>query len=180
MIGIIGGTILLERQALTGVQADTVETGHGPAEIERGTLAGVPVALVQRHGRRRDRPPHRVNHGANLTALAALGARQVLALGSTGALRAGLTVPALMVPHDYINFFDTTVFNDRLVHVTPGFDEPLRALLIEEARRTAGERARPAARCRSTTAASTSRCAGRGSTPPPRSPWPVASPTAWA
>jgi 5'-methylthioadenosine phosphorylase len=139
MIGIIGGTILLERQALIGVQADTVETGHGPAEIERGTLAGVPVALIQRHGRRRDRPPHRVNHGANLTALAALGVRQVLALGSTGALRVGLTVPALMVPHDYINFFDTTVFHDRLVHVTPGFDEPLRALLIEEARRTAGE-----------------------------------------
>jgi 5'-methylthioadenosine phosphorylase len=30
------------------------------------------------------------------------------------------------------------VFHDRLVHVTPGFDEPLRALLIEEARRATG------------------------------------------
>jgi 5'-methylthioadenosine phosphorylase len=136
MIGIIGGTILLERQALAGAHPDTVETGHGPAELERGTLGGVPVALVQRHGRRRDRPPHRVNHPANLTALAALGARQVLALGSTGALRPELDIPALMVPHDYINFFDTTVFHDRLVHVTPGFDQPLRALLLEEARRT--------------------------------------------
>jgi 5'-methylthioadenosine phosphorylase len=135
MIGIIGGTILLERQALIGAQADVIETGHGPAELERGTLGGVPVALVQRHGRRRDRPPHRVNHPANLTALGALGARQVLALGSTGALRPSLQIPALMVPHDYINLFDTTVFHDRLVHVTPGFDEPLRALLLEEARR---------------------------------------------
>jgi 5'-methylthioadenosine phosphorylase len=40
-----------------------------------------------------------------------------------------------MVPHDYINFFDTTIFDDRLVHVTPGFDRALRQLLIEEARR---------------------------------------------
>jgi 5'-methylthioadenosine phosphorylase len=52
---------------------------------------------VQRHGRRRDRPPHRINHPANLWALRSLGARQVLALGSTGCLRADIDLPALMV-----------------------------------------------------------------------------------
>jgi 5'-methylthioadenosine phosphorylase len=34
-----------------------------------------------------------------------------------------------------VNFFETTIFDDRLVHVTPGFDEQLRGLLLEEARR---------------------------------------------
>ena len=134
MIGVIGGTILLEQPALAGAHPQLVETAHGSADLDVGHLAGVEVALVQRHGRHRDRPPHRVNHAANLAALAALGARQVLALGSTGCLRAELPLPALMIPHDYINFFDTTVFDDRLTHVTPGFDPALRALLIEQAR----------------------------------------------
>jgi 5'-methylthioadenosine phosphorylase len=138
MIGIIGGTILLERQALSGARPQTVETPYGSAELDLGSLGGVEVALLQRHGRRRDRPPHRVNHAANLAALSALGARQILALGSTGCLRAELELPALMIPHDYINFFDVTIFDDRLMHVTPGFDEPLRQILIEEAGARAG------------------------------------------
>jgi 5'-methylthioadenosine phosphorylase len=137
IIGIVGGTILLERQALGDAHARTLETPYGTADLDLGTLAasGCRVALVQRHGRKRDRPPHRINHAANLAALASLGVRDVLALASTGALKAELQVPALMVPHDYINFFDTTIFDDRLVHVTPGFDPRLRELLIEEARR---------------------------------------------
>lgn len=134
MIGIIGGTILLERQALVGAAPRVVETPHGSADLDVGRLGEVEVALVQRHGRHRDRPPHRVNHAANLAALGALGASDVLALGSTGCLRPELPLPALMVPHDYINFFDTTVFDDSLTHVTPGFDEGLRQLLIETAR----------------------------------------------
>jgi 5'-methylthioadenosine phosphorylase len=134
MIGIIGGTILIERRALDAPELRDIATPHGPAEVDVGELSGVPVALVQRHGRRRDRPPHTINHPANLSALQALGITRVIGLGSTGCLRADLELPALMVPHDYINFFEATVFHDRLVHVTPGFDEDLRRLLIEEAR----------------------------------------------
>jgi len=134
MIGVIGGTILLEVEALRGAEAREVSTPYGTAEVDVGSLGGACVALVQRHGRKRDKPPHRINHAANLAALASLGARQVIALGSTGCLRAELDLPALMVPHDYINFFETTIYDDRLVHVTPGLDEELRALLIAEAR----------------------------------------------
>jgi 5'-methylthioadenosine phosphorylase len=134
MIGIIGGTILLEVEALRQAEVRTIATPHGSAEVDVGAIGGTEVALVQRHGHRRDTPPHRINHGANLAALASLGAKRVVALGSTGCLRAELELPALMVPHDYINFFETTVFDHSLVHVTPGFDDELRQLLIAEAR----------------------------------------------
>jgi 5'-methylthioadenosine phosphorylase len=134
VIGLIAGTVLLERQALSAVDARQITTPYGPAEVDVGQMNGVPVALVQRHGRRRDRPPHTINHAANLAALASLGVQKVLALGSTGCLRDDIDLPALMVPDDYINFFDTTIFNDRLVHVTPGFDEDLRARLLAAAR----------------------------------------------
>jgi 5'-methylthioadenosine phosphorylase len=134
MIGIIGGTLLLEVNAIERAQPRDLVTPHGTAEIDVGFMAGREVALVQRHGRRRDRPPHRIPHGANLTALASLGVQQVIGLGSTGCLRAEVELPALMVPDDYINFFETSIYDDRLVHVTPGFDEGLRQLLIAEAR----------------------------------------------
>jgi 5'-methylthioadenosine phosphorylase len=134
MIGIIGGTILIERRALDAPEPRDIGTPYGSAEVDVGQLSGVPVALVQRHGRRRDRPPHRINHPANLSALQSLGVSRVIGLGSTGCLRADVDLPALIVPHDYINFFESTVFDDRLVHVTPGFDEELRRTLIEEAR----------------------------------------------
>jgi 5'-methylthioadenosine phosphorylase len=133
VIGLLAGTVLLERQALVSAEIRLVETPYGKAEVDVGEMAGFEVALVQRHGRRRDCPPHRINHAANLAALAQLGVQKVLALGSTGCLRADIELPALMVPDDYINFFDVTIFDDRLVHVTPGFDEGLRAILIEEA-----------------------------------------------
>jgi len=137
-VGIIGGTILLERNVLSNPQPRELETPYGDAEVEMGEIAGCPVAFVQRHGRRRDRPPHRINHAANLAALQSLGATRVVGLGSTGCLRAEVGLPALMVPHDYINFFETTIYDDRLVHVTPGFDEDLRRLLIEEAKTRSG------------------------------------------
>jgi 5'-methylthioadenosine phosphorylase len=137
MIGIIGGTILIERRAIESPEPREIDTPHGAADLDLGTVAGLPVAFVQRHGRRRDRPPHRINHPANLAALQSLGVTRVVALGSTGCLRAQLELPALLVPHDYINFFESTIFNDRLGHVTPGFDEELRAILIEEARASA-------------------------------------------
>ncbi len=134
MIGLIAGTVLIERQVLTKVESRLIETPYGHAEVDLGQLGGHEVAYVPRHGRKRDRPPHVINHAANFAALAGLGAKQVLALGSTGCLRAQIDLPALMVPDDYINFHDVTVFADRLVHVTPGFDEGLRAVLIEQAR----------------------------------------------
>ena len=138
MIGIIGGTLLLDVEALRRPQARQVVTPYGTADVDVGEIAGVEAALVQRHGRHRDRPPHRISHGANLAALSSLGARRVIGLGSTGSLRADIELPALMVPHDYINFYESTVFDDRLVHITPGFDEGLRQILIEEAQREAG------------------------------------------
>jgi 5'-methylthioadenosine phosphorylase len=51
------------------------------------------VALVQRTAASANRPPHRINHAANLAALASLGVRDVLALASTGALKAELDCP---------------------------------------------------------------------------------------
>jgi len=136
MIGVIGGTHLLEANLLEDKKELEVQTPFGLAEIDVGILNGIKVALIQRHGRKKDRPPHRINHQANFYALKSLGVRKVVAMGSAGSLREDIEIPAVMIPHDYIDFFSgVTVFNNSLVYITPGFDEEIRRTLIDIAKR---------------------------------------------
>jgi 5'-methylthioadenosine phosphorylase len=135
VIGIIGGTLLLENDFLEDREETELRTPFGVAEVDLGHLNGVEVAVIQRHGRRKNRPPHMVNHPANFYAFKALGAEKVIGLGSVGCLREEVEIPALIIPHDYIDFFSSaTVFNDSLVYITPGFDETVRKVLIETAK----------------------------------------------
>lgn len=136
MIGIVGGTHLLENEILTEKKELEVQTPFGIAEIDVGFLDGVEVAVVQRHGRKRDKPPHRVNHQANFYALKSLGVKIAIGMGSAGCLREDIEIPTIIIPHDYIDFFSgVTVFNDSLVYITPGFDEEVREVLLSVAKR---------------------------------------------
>ncbi|MCS7118885.1 MAG: 6-oxopurine nucleoside phosphorylase [Archaeoglobaceae archaeon] len=136
MIGVIGGTHLLETGILEDKKEFELQTPFGVAEVDLGLLSSIKVALIQRHGRKKDKPPHKINHRANFYALKSLGVRRVIAMGSAGCLREDIEIPAIMIPHDYIDFFSgTTVFNDSLIYITPSFDERIRKVLIEAARR---------------------------------------------
>lgn len=135
MIGIVGGTHLLENEILKEKREIEVQTHFGVAEIDLGILDNVEVAIVQRHGKKRDKPPHRINHQANFYALKSLGVTKVIGMGSAGCLREEIEIPAIIVPHDYIDFFSgVTIFNDSLVYVTPGFDEGIRKILLSVAK----------------------------------------------
>ncbi|MET1124613.1 MAG: 6-oxopurine nucleoside phosphorylase [Archaeoglobaceae archaeon] len=134
MIGIVGGTHILEIE-FEGLRDVNVSTPFGEAELYVGKFEEIDVAVIQRHGRRKNKPPHRINHAANFYALKSLGVKYVVAMGSVGCLREEYEVPAVIIPHDYIDFFSgVTVYEDKLVHVTPGFDEYIRQKLIEAAR----------------------------------------------
>ena len=136
MIGIIGGTHILEIEVLKDVEETRIETPYGVAEVDVGTIDGIDVAIIQRHGKNKDKPPHRINHPANFHALKSLGVKYVIGMGSVGSLKEEFTIPSLIIPHDYIDFFSgVTVYNDSLVHITPGFDEYLRSVLLKVAKK---------------------------------------------
>ncbi len=134
-LAISGGTNILNLKVLEEVEELKVKTPFGEANIDVGEVRGMKIALLRRHGKKNDIPPHRINHAANFWALKELGVKYVLGMGSVGCLRKEIKLPALAVPHDYIDFFSgaTTVVSE-LVHITPGFDEWLRNLIIEEAK----------------------------------------------
>lgn len=85
-IGIITGS---GSHAVAGFEGDgpePVRTEWGEALVARGTLAGVEVLHVSRHGEGHVRLSNHVNHRANIAALAQLGARGAIAATVCGAV----------------------------------------------------------------------------------------------
>ena len=119
MLAIIGGTSLLDCP-LPPLEARAVPTPFGAASV----LAGDGFVLLLRHGN--GRPPHRVNHRANLAAIALAGADRVVLIGSTGSLRAEHRPGSLLVPADYATTAPVpTIHDGAIVHVAPGFSPAL-------------------------------------------------------
>ena len=106
---------------------------EGPAGDGSGDEAGLPggVVALQRHGRDPYRPPHLIDHGANLRLLAERGCDRVLAISSVGSLRADLGVGSFVCPHDFIALNGAgSMFDDARGHVVPGFDPEWRDAVI--------------------------------------------------
>src|SRR3989442_13934168 len=85
------------------------------------------VPFLARHGPAHTVPPHRVNHRANLWALRDAGADRIIATSSVGSLKLPVRPGTLVVPHDYVAFWDIRTFYDTEVrHATPVLDDGLR------------------------------------------------------
>ena len=112
LLAIIGGSGLYELPGLTDTAWVEVDTPWGaPSDaIFTGTLAtaGGParLAFLPRHGRGHRLPPSALNYRANIAALKALGATDVISLSAVGGLRADLS-PGTFVLVD--QFIDRTV-----------------------------------------------------------------------
>jgi 5'-methylthioadenosine phosphorylase len=136
-VGIIGGSALGDAFDLEEEQTKSPGTPHGaPSDAPRvGVHAGVPVAFLPRHGKDHRVPPHKLNHRANLWALKEVGVTHILGTSSTGSLKKTIRPGMFVVPDDYIGFWNIpTLYDDRVVHVTPTLDPGLRAALVAGAK----------------------------------------------
>jgi 5'-methylthioadenosine phosphorylase len=126
-IGVIGGSGLYD--FLDEYETVEVDTPFGrPSDpLVVGEVGGRSVAFVARHGKGHRFPPHRVNYRANLWALRAVGARQVLAPCAVGSLRADQGPGTVVVPDQVVDRTwgrEHTVYDVEgpVVHV--GFADP--------------------------------------------------------
>jgi len=131
-IALLGGTVFLDHEVFDGGEWQCVNSGFGEAEI----LVKEGLIFLPRHGRHSNRPPHTINHQANMKALKDRGVSHVVAVNSTGSLSTEYPPGSLVIPEDYINLWDEkTFFNDSLTHITPFLDESLRQALLDAASR---------------------------------------------
>lgn len=105
-LAILGGTGVDQLEGLSVAAAERVETPFGAvsADIESGRFCGVEVLFLQRHGKPRSLPPHRINYRANLWALQHLGVTHVVALNAVGGIHTVLRPGMLVLPDQIIDY----------------------------------------------------------------------------
>jgi len=146
-IAVIGGSGLYQMPQLTDVEEMDIDTPFGrPSDsILVGTLAGIRVAFLPRHGRGHFLTPSEVPYRANIFALKTLGVERALSISACGSLREDYAPGHIVIPDQ---LFDNTrdergrtFFGDGMVaHI--GVADPFCAqtsgLLAEHTRATGG------------------------------------------
>ncbi|MEM9370871.1 MAG: S-methyl-5'-thioadenosine phosphorylase, partial [Pseudomonadota bacterium] len=108
IIGVIGGSGLYEIEGLEGAEWRTVNGpwGEPSDQILTGTLSGVRIAFLPRHGRGHRIPPTEINFRANIDALKRVGVTDILSISAVGSFREDMA-PGHFVLVD--QFIDRTV-----------------------------------------------------------------------
>jgi len=104
-LGIIGGSGLYEMEGLENIDSVSVLTPFGePSDvIVTGTLEGLKMAFLPRHGKGHRITPSEINYRANIWALKSLGVDSVISVSAVGSMKEEIVPGDLVVPHQFID-----------------------------------------------------------------------------
>lgn len=104
-IGVIGGSGVYQIEGLQDAAWTVVETPWGAPsdEILTGTLGGVPMCFLPRHGRGHVHLPTEVPFRANIDALKRLGCTDLIAVSAVGSLREDFAPGDMVVLDQFID-----------------------------------------------------------------------------
>ncbi|MBD2364538.1 S-methyl-5'-thioadenosine phosphorylase [Anabaena minutissima FACHB-250] len=128
-IGIIGGSGLYKMEALKDVEEVQIETPFGsPSDaLIMGSLDGVRVAFLARHGRNHTLLPSELPFRANIYAMKQLGVEYLISASAVGSLKAEAKPLDMVVPNQFIDRTKnrvSTFFGEGIVaHIA--FGEPI-------------------------------------------------------
>ena len=103
--GIIGGSGLYKMEGLEDMREIAVDTPYGaPSDaIATGTLDGVPVAFLARHGHSHSTLPGDIPFRANIWALKSLGVDYLVSVSAVGSLKEALAPRHMALPDQFID-----------------------------------------------------------------------------
>jgi len=125
-IGVIGGSGLYQIEKLRNVEEVKLETPFGcPSDVYVvGSIDGVRVAFLPRHGKGHKLLPHEVNYRANIYGFKMLGVKYLLGLSACGSLQEKLMPCDIALVDQFIDrtrHREDTFFGDGIVcHVSFG------------------------------------------------------------
>lgn len=107
VIGVIGGSGLYEIEELTDVEEVVIETPFGaPSDAYiTGTLEGVKMVFLPRHGRGHRYLPSEVNYRANIYGMKQLGVERIISVSAVGSMKEEIVPGHIVIPDQ---FFDRT------------------------------------------------------------------------
>ena len=144
LIGVIGGSGLYQMDALSEVEEVSLDTPFGrPSDnYILGTLGGVTVAFLPRHGRGHRLLPTELPFRANIYGMKMLGVERIISASAVGSLKEELKPMDIVFPDQ---FFDrtskriSTFFGDGIAaHVT--FADPVCKDLVDALEATAHDK----------------------------------------
>jgi len=146
-VGIIGGSGLYKMEGMTGMEKVKVNTPFGePSDaIILGSLEGVRVAFLPRHGQGHQISPAELPTKANIYALKSLGVERIVSVSAVGSLKEEIAPLDIVIPDQLIDVTKgraSTFFTDGIVGHVP-FAEPFCPVLSQlsfEASARAGAR----------------------------------------
>jgi 5'-methylthioadenosine phosphorylase len=143
-LGIIGGSGLYELPGLEQRREVVVDTPFGPPSdaLVTGTMHGVRMAFLPRHGRGHRLAPHELPFRANLHAMKQLGMGCVVGISAVGSLQEHIHPGELVLVDQFVDrtrgrTHESTFFGDGCVahaHFADPVWEPLRQLALQAAR----------------------------------------------
>ena len=120
IMAVIGGSGLYEMQGLEETRELNIDTpfGHPSAPIVTGTLEGLRVAFLARHGIGHHITPSEVPYQANIFALKSLGVQRIISVSACGSLKEELEPGHVVIPdqiYDNTNNRPRTFFENGFV-----------------------------------------------------------------
>ena len=142
LIAVIGGTGLNTMPGFQIASQQQVETRWGlpSAPLQRGSLDGVELVFLARHGAGHTTAPHAINYRANIQALKDVGVSAVIAINAVGGIRDDYPPASVGVPDQLIDYTSGREHSfcgagEPLQHIdfTEPFDPGLRSQLLAAA-----------------------------------------------
>src|SRR6201992_1029678 len=92
VLGIIGGSGIYDLPGLESVREETIKSpwGEPSAPLRRGTIAGLPIVFLPRHGAGHRLSPSDINYRANIDALKRAGVTDLVSLSACGSFKEDL------------------------------------------------------------------------------------------
>ena len=143
-LGVIGGSGIYDLPGLQDRKEVAVDTPFGPPSdaLITGTLSGVRMAFLPRHGRGHRLAPHELPFRANLHAMKQLGMDCVVGISAVGSMKEHIEPGHLVLVDQFLDrtrgrTHESTFFGDGCVahaHFADPVWEPLRQLALQAAR----------------------------------------------
>jgi len=140
-LGIIGGSGIYELNDIVSPEWTSVESLYGSPsdEILTGSINGISIAFLPRHGRGHSLSPSNINYRANIDCLKSIGVTDIISLSAVGSLKDNIKPGSFVIIDQFIDrtfarkktFFDEGI----VAHVSMAkpVSQPLGKLILESA-----------------------------------------------
>jgi 5'-methylthioadenosine phosphorylase len=105
VLGIIGGSGVYDLPGLEDIHDEVIATpwGEPSAPLKRGTLAGLPIVFLPRHGKGHVLSPSDINYRANIDALKRAGVTDLVSLSACGSFREELPPGTFVLVDQFVD-----------------------------------------------------------------------------